>query len=170
MELTSSSDYSNICSRATFHDRQNAPFTRPWFAQSYSTAVSWPKGRRTNYSYFRGRFSERLAARKSKMVSTGWGTTTNSIKSLNALNFTKTSRLRYADHMIRRPKDLPQRALFRGKPNGRRNQGRPKSRKADGVISDNLDQRLEPLCSRQADMKKSFSIGLNQVLVAEPHK
>jgi hypothetical protein len=46
----------------------------------------------------------------------------------NALNFTKTSRLRFAGHMIRRPKDLPQKALFRAKPNGRRNQGRPKTR------------------------------------------
>jgi hypothetical protein len=36
----------------------------------------------------------------------------------NAVNVTKTSRLRYA-------------ALFRAKPNGRRNQGRPKSRWAD---------------------------------------
>jgi hypothetical protein len=48
--------------------------------------------------------------------------------SANALNVTKTSRLRYAGHMIRRPEDLPQRALFRAKPNGRINQGRPKSR------------------------------------------
>jgi hypothetical protein len=47
----------------------------------------------------------------------------------NALiNVTKTSRLRYARHMIRRPEDLPQKALFRVKPIGRRNQGRPKSR------------------------------------------
>jgi hypothetical protein len=35
--------------------------------------------------------------------------------SSNALNITKTSRL------IRRPEDLPQKALFRAKPNGRRN-------------------------------------------------
>jgi hypothetical protein len=78
----------------------------------------------------KGRFSERYAARKSKMVSTGEGTTTNSINSLKALNVTKTSRLRYAGagHMIRRPEDLPQKALFRVKPNGRRNQGRPKSK------------------------------------------
>jgi hypothetical protein len=41
----------------------------------------------------------------------------------NALNVTKTSRLRYAFHMIRRPEDLPQKALFRVKPNGRRNSG-----------------------------------------------
>jgi hypothetical protein len=34
----------------------------------------------------------------------------------NALNVTKTSRLRYAGHMIRRPEDLPQKALFRAKP------------------------------------------------------
>jgi hypothetical protein len=58
--------------------------------------------------------------------------------SLNALNVTKTSRLRYAGHMIRRPEDLPQKALFIVKPNGRRNQGRPKSRWADGVNSDSL--------------------------------
>jgi hypothetical protein len=44
----------------------------------------------------------------------------------NALNFTKTNRLRYAGHMIRRSEDLPQKALFRAKPNERRNQGRPK--------------------------------------------
>jgi hypothetical protein len=50
---------------------------------------------------------------------------------LNALNVTKTSRLRYAVHMIRRPEDRPQKALFR-------NQGRPKSRWADGVNSDSL--------------------------------
>jgi hypothetical protein len=57
----------------------------------------------------------------------------------NALNVTKTSKLRYAGHMIRRPDDLPQEALFRAKPIGRRNQGRPKSRWADGVNSDSLD-------------------------------
>jgi hypothetical protein len=66
----------------------------------------------------------------------------------NVLNVTETSRLRYAGHMIRRPEDLPQKALFReskhinsttkialfrAKHNGRRNQGRPKSRWADGV-------------------------------------
>jgi hypothetical protein len=56
----------------------------------------------------------------------------------NALNVTKTSRLRHAGHMIRRPEDLPQTALFRAKPIGRRNQGRPKSRWADGVNSDSL--------------------------------
>jgi hypothetical protein len=39
--------------------------------------------------------------------------------SLKVLNVTKTSRLRYAGHMIRRPKGLPQKA----KPNGRRNPG-----------------------------------------------
>jgi hypothetical protein len=59
-------------------------------------------------------------------------------ESPNALNVTKTSSLRYADHMIRRPEDLPQKALFRTKPIGRRNQGRPKSRWADGVNSDSL--------------------------------
>jgi hypothetical protein len=56
----------------------------------------------------------------------------------HALNVTKTSRLHYAGHMIRRPEDLQQKALFRAKPNGRRNQGRPKSKWADGVNSDSL--------------------------------
>jgi hypothetical protein len=60
----------------------------------------------------------------------------------NALNVTNISRLRYAGHMIRRPKDLPQKALFRAKPNGRRNEGRPKSRWADGVNSDSLALRV----------------------------
>jgi hypothetical protein len=54
------------------------------------------------------------------------------------LNVTKTGRLRYAGHMIRRPEDLPQKALFRAKPNGRKYQERPKSRWADGVNSDSL--------------------------------
>jgi hypothetical protein len=56
----------------------------------------------------------------------------------NALNVMKTSRLRYAGHMIRRPEDLPQKTLFRAKPNARRNQGRPKSRWVDGVNSESL--------------------------------
>jgi hypothetical protein len=34
----------------------------------------------------------------------------------NALNVTKTNRLRYADYMIKRPEDLPQKAIFRAKP------------------------------------------------------
>jgi hypothetical protein len=46
------------------------------------------------------------------MVSTGEGTTTNSIKSLTARNVTKTSRMRYARHMIRRPEDLPHKKLY----------------------------------------------------------
>jgi hypothetical protein len=56
----------------------------------------------------------------------------------NALNLMKTCRLRYAGHMIRKPEDLPQKALFRAKPIGRRNQGKPKSTWADGVNSDSL--------------------------------
>jgi hypothetical protein len=44
------------------------------------------------------------------------------LDSPNAPIVTKTSRLRYAGHMIRRPEDLPQKVLFRVKSNGRRNQ------------------------------------------------
>jgi hypothetical protein len=60
----------------------------------------------------------------------------------NALNVTKIRKVRYAGHVIRRPEDLPQKTLFRAKPNGRRNQGRPKSRWADGVNSDCLVLRV----------------------------
>jgi hypothetical protein len=56
----------------------------------------------------------------------------------NALNVTKTNRWHYAVHMIGRSEDLRQKALSRVKPNGRRNQGRPKSRWVDMVNSDNL--------------------------------
>jgi hypothetical protein len=56
----------------------------------------------------------------------------------NAPNITKTSRLRYVGHMIRRPADLAQKTQLRAKSNGRRNQGRPKSRWVDGVNSDSL--------------------------------
>jgi hypothetical protein len=85
---------------------------------------------------FERKVFERYGVRKSKMVSTRGGTITSSIKSLPARmpqNETKTSRLRYAGHMIRRPEDLPQKVLFRAKPNGRRKQRRPKSRWADGM-------------------------------------
>jgi hypothetical protein len=54
------------------------------------------------------------------------------------VNATQTSILRYAGHMMRRPEDLPQKAIFRAKSNGKRNQGRPKSRWADGVNSDSV--------------------------------
>jgi hypothetical protein len=75
----------------------------------------------------------------------------------NAPNVTKTSRLRYAGHMIRRPEDLPQKSLLRTKPIGRRNQGRPKFRWADGVNSDSgpRGQKLDALCSRQAVIERS---------------
>jgi hypothetical protein len=56
----------------------------------------------------------------------------------NTLYVTKTSKLWYGGHMMRRPEDLPQRALFTAKPNGRRNQGRPKSMRAVGVNSNSL--------------------------------
>jgi hypothetical protein len=36
----------------------------------------------------------------------------------NALNVMKTSRLRYAGHMIRKLEELPQKCLFRSKPLG----------------------------------------------------
>jgi hypothetical protein len=52
--------------------------------------------------------------------------------------FDSPNALNDAGHMIRRSDDLPQKTLFRAKPNGRRNLGRPKSRWADGVNSDSL--------------------------------
>jgi hypothetical protein len=86
----------------------------------------------------------------------------------NALNVTKTSRFSYAGNTIRIPEDLPEKTLFRSKLNRRRNQVRTKSRWADGVKSNSL--RLDALCSRQADMERFSSTGLNQVLVVVPHK
>jgi hypothetical protein len=52
------------------------------------------------------------------------------------INIVKTNRLSYAGHMIRRPEDLPQKAIFIARQQGKRRQGRPNSRMADGVISD----------------------------------
>jgi hypothetical protein len=72
----------------------------------------------------------------------------------NGLNVRKTSTLHYADHMIRQPEDLPQKALFRAQPNGGINQG----------------QRVDALCSRQAVRERSSSTGLYQILVVVPHK
>jgi hypothetical protein len=92
--------------------------------------------RRTDCSYLRERFSERNKIRFSENRKGVYRRRYNHeldnvINSPNALNFTKTSRFPYAGNIIRRPEDLPQKTLFRAKPNGRRNQGRPKSRWAD---------------------------------------
>jgi hypothetical protein len=53
----------------------------------------------------------------------------------NVIGVVKSNRMHYAGHMVRGAEDLPQRALFKAVPEGRRNQGRPKSRWADGVNS-----------------------------------
>jgi hypothetical protein len=52
------------------------------------------------------------------------------------INIVKTNRLRYAGHMIKRPEDLQQKAIFIARPQGTRRQGIPKSRWADRVNSD----------------------------------
>jgi hypothetical protein len=54
----------------------------------------------------------------------------------NLLNVTKTSRLRYAGHMIRRPEDLPQKALFRAKTHWKK-----KSRKTEIQVGGWGEQR-----------------------------
>jgi hypothetical protein len=120
----------------------------------------WVLTKKEENQYLRGRFSQRYAARKSKMVPTGEGTTTNSIKSLNV---TKTSRLRDAGHLIRRPKSLPQKTLFRAKPTRRRNQGRPKSRWADGVNSYSLDLGVKDWTHCAQD-RQTWSVLLQQAL------
>jgi hypothetical protein len=86
----------------------------------------------------------------------------------NALNVTKTSRLRYAGHIIRRPEDLPQRALFRAKPNERKNQGRPKYRWVDGLNSESLALGVRDW--KHCAQERSFATGLNQVFIVVPHK
>jgi hypothetical protein len=65
--------------------------------------------------------------------------------------------------MIRKPEDLPQKALFRPK-------WKEKSRKTEIQVGGWVEQRLDALFSRQADMKRSSLTGLNQVLVVVPHK
>jgi hypothetical protein len=44
-----------------------------------------------------------------------WKKLDKKFNSWNALKVTKTSRLRYAGHMIRIPEDLSQKALFNGR-------------------------------------------------------
>jgi hypothetical protein len=51
----------------------------------------------------------------------------------NVIGGVKSNSLRYAGHMIRSAKDISKRALLRAVPEGRRNQGTPKSRCVDGV-------------------------------------
>jgi hypothetical protein len=54
----------------------------------------------------------------------------------NVIGVVKSNKLRYAEHIIRGAEDLKQRALFKAVLEGRRNPGRPKSRRVDGVNSD----------------------------------
>jgi hypothetical protein len=57
----------------------------------------------------------------------------------NVIDIVKSNRLHYAEHMTRGAKDLPQKALYRAVPESRRNQGRPKSMRADDVNSDIIE-------------------------------
>jgi hypothetical protein len=66
----------------------------------------------------------------------------------NALNVTKTRRLRYAGQQIRRFEDLRQKALFKAKSNGRRNHGRPKSNWTDLDWSLALGVRDRTYCAQ----------------------
>jgi hypothetical protein len=115
---------------------------------------SEPKMRRTNCSYLRGNAVYRRRYNHELV---------KEFNSPNVLNVTKTSRLRYTGHMIRRPEDLPQKTLFRAKPNGRINQGRPKSRWADGVNSDSLALVVRD-CMHCAQDRQSWKDLLDQVL------
>jgi hypothetical protein len=72
----------------------------------------------------------------------------------SVINVVKTSRLRYAGHMIRRPEDLPQKAIFIAKPQGTRRQGRPRSRWADGVSSDSRALGAPDWTNRAKDREK----------------
>jgi hypothetical protein len=70
------------------------------------------------------------------------------------INVVKTSRLRYAGHMIRRPEDLPQKAIFIAKPQGSRRQGRPRSRWVDGVGCDSRALGAPVWTNRAKDREK----------------
>jgi hypothetical protein len=72
----------------------------------------------------------------------------------SVINVVKTSRLRYAGHMIRRPEDLPQKAVFIAKPQGTRRHGRPRSRWAVGVSSDSRALGAPVWANRAKDREK----------------
>jgi hypothetical protein len=62
LQINASSDCANNCSRSIFHVQKNSLSTRPWSVWSCCMAVRhgcWPKGRRTNFLWLRGRCSER---------------------------------------------------------------------------------------------------------------
>jgi hypothetical protein len=80
----------------------------------------WQKGKRTDYSPLRGRFSARYMA----------------LVKFWTRHWVQEHKLRYAEHVIRSAEDLLQRALFRAMPEGRRNQERLKSSWVDSVNSD----------------------------------
>jgi hypothetical protein len=72
----------------------------------------------------------------------------------SVINVVKTSRLRYAGHMIRRPEDLLQKAIFIADPQGTRRQGRPRSRWVDGVSSESRGLRAPVWTNRAKDREK----------------
>jgi hypothetical protein len=140
LQIGASSDCANICSRATFHARKkftnHKTLIRPVLLYGSETWVL-TKREENQLLVFERKVLRTICGPK---IENGVYSRRNNheldkeIDSPNALSVTKRSSLRYAGHMIRRPEDLPQKA----KPNGRRNQGRPKSRWADVVNSDSL--------------------------------
>jgi hypothetical protein len=130
---------SNHGIRWTFHARQNSPFTKTlicpvllygretWvltkrdenqllvFERKVLQTICGPK---IENGVYRRRYNHELDKK---------------FNSPNALNVTKTSRLHCAGHMTSRPENVSQKSYIY---NGRRNQGRPKSRWTDGVNSD----------------------------------
>jgi hypothetical protein len=117
-----------VCGRATFHAKQNSPFTRPVLLYGSETWVL-TKGEENQLHVFERKVLRTICGPKIENGINKWryNELDKEFNSPNNVNVTKTSRLCYAGHMIRRPEDLPQKALFRAISNGRRNQGRPKS-------------------------------------------
>jgi hypothetical protein len=103
MQIGASSDCANICSRATFHARPNSSFTRPWSAwvltkREKNQLLAFERkvarticGLKIENGVYRRRYNHELD---------------KEFDSPNALNVTKTSRLRCAGHMIRIPEDI----------------------------------------------------------------
>jgi hypothetical protein len=104
LQIGASSDCANICIRATFHASETWVLTK---REENQLLVFERKVLRTicglkiENGVYRRRYNHELE---------------REFDSPNALNVMKTSRLRYAGHMIRRPEDLPQKPLFRAKP------------------------------------------------------
>jgi hypothetical protein len=108
-QIDASSDCATNCSRGICHVQQNSSSTRPWSARSCCMAVRHGGqllvGPKLENGVYRRRYNFDLQ---------------KEFDSPCVINIVKTNRLRYAGLMIKRPEDLPQKAIFIARPQGTR--------------------------------------------------